>query len=122
MSYLNNEPNTPKTNLDKLATALGYNPTRETPGASVFQDALAEVNKERNDLLKGRMKAEIIKANELANKLVKLDREYQQQRAKCDKELGKLVNMIMAAQSGQPMPTQEEKGEQQDDKTAEQPK
>lgn len=103
---------TPTTNIDKLASLLGFSPTKEVPGAAAFKGALEEIQKERDAKLQAKVKEQLGTALDLAQKMAKLDREYLTQRGKWDKELGKLINGLTAAAGGKEPPAPVEEKEE----------
>jgi vacuolar-type H+-ATPase subunit I/STV1 len=88
-------------NAEKLQKMLGFDPDKKT---NITQDALSEavkeINEERIKEVKARAKELLIKAMQLREQKVKLDREYNQQSGKFDKELGKILKQIEGALSG----------------------
>lgn len=88
-------------NAEKLQKLLGFDPDKRN---NITQDALSEavkeINEERIKEVKVRAKELLVKAMQLREQKVKLDREYNQQSAKFDKELGKILKQIEGALSG----------------------
>lgn len=101
-------------NFGKLAGLLGFDPTKENPNKSVLEKALAKITEERDKALQVKVEEQLKKAIDLAQQKKKLDSEYKSQSAKWDKELGKLLNKLVAIQQDREPPVEpEEKNEQQ---------
>jgi hypothetical protein len=88
-------------NVQKLSKMLGFNPDKKS---NITQDALTEavkeINEERIKEVKVKAKDLLIKAMQLREQKVKLDRDYAGQSKKFDKELGKILKQIEGALSG----------------------
>ena len=99
--------------MEKLTSLLGFDPTKQNPNESVLQSALADITKERDEKLKERVKEQLVKAIDIAQKWNKLKAEFRKEEQKNDKELGKIMNGLMAIQKGQvqPEPTEEAESE-----------
>lgn len=102
-----------KTNLDKLNDVLGFDPTKRftlTGGKAgeLFQSTLKEITSEREEKAKADAKQVLISAISLAEEWKKAEKNFYQQKAKFDKELGKLMNQLNGMLNGN-APVEEEK-------------
>lgn len=106
-------PSQPATaNIDKLASLLGFDPTKASPGVSdAMSAAMAEIAEENKKKAQGAAKALLTEAIQLSEQMAKADREYRNQKAKFDKNLGKLLRRIEGMASGKPVQEDEEKQE-----------
>lgn len=93
--------------MGKLTELLGFDPTKQNPNQSVLQSALEDITKERDAKLKERVKEQLVKAIEIAQKWNKLKAEFHREEKKNDKELGKIINGLNAIQKGQAPPPEE---------------
>jgi len=99
-------PDAVKNNAERLQSLLGYDPTKESPNQSIVQEAMKEIQDERNKKLKLKVVEQLTKASDLRVKMVKLKKDFESEYNKSDKELGKALNVIEAMATGKPL-TQE---------------
>ena len=88
-------------NLERLVSVLGFDPAKGG-GAdnAIIQEALKEIQDEEAKAKKAKAKEQLLKAAELRKKMVEAERQFESQRKKFDKELGKVLNQIEAMASG----------------------
>lgn len=87
------------TSVDRLTKVLGFDPAK-SGGGGVFQEAMEEVNKKRADAYKAKAVALIEQAMDLRQKMDDAERQFNAQKKKFEKELGKLVNRIEGLAGG----------------------
>lgn len=81
-----------KSRFEKLA---GFDPgSRPRVTEDLLKEALEEVTEERRAEAKKRFKELFTKAAELRKKMVQAEREFNSQKKKFEKELGKLMNRL----------------------------
>jgi len=101
--------------IDKLSNMLGFDPAKKVSiTKDAFADVVKEIQEERMTEVKLRAKEQLVKAMQLREQMHKVDRDYQNQKKKFEKDLGKILNQITGALSGK---SQEEIEEQEKEKT-----
>ncbi len=103
------KPECKNDNLESLSKILGFNPLRNSPTKDSLTEALSELQAERTQEMKAKAKVQLKKAMELAEKGDKLDREYQKERSKMQKELGGImrgIHSVMAGKEPEPEKTE----------------
>jgi hypothetical protein len=99
--------------MERLGQALGFNPMSRQPSQEVFEEALKEVKKERDEQLLEQAKGLFKQAMALAEEFEKKRRAFQGEEQKFNKALGKLMGKIDSGLKGKkPPPEKEEKGEE----------
>jgi negative regulator of genetic competence, sporulation and motility len=82
----------------------------------IFKEVMSEIRKERSDKAKAKARELIVKALDLQEQMEKAEKEFRSQKAKFEKELGKILNQLEndlnQAAGGQP-PAQEEEAPQE---------
>lgn len=88
-------------NVERLVDVLGFDPAKGG-GAdnAIIQEALQEIKDEQAKAKKAKAKEQLLKAAELRKKMVEAERQFEGQKKKFDKELGKVLNQIEAMASG----------------------
>lgn len=88
--------------VDRLSKALGYDPAKQSGnGSEVFQNALKKIQKKRDEELEAKAEELLQKAIDLRMKMDEADRQFNSQKKKFDKELGKLLSRIEAFSRGE---------------------
>lgn len=95
-------------NVDRLAALLGFDPARESPADGVFAEAMREINEERARAQKERASQLIRQAIALREQMHHAERQFESQRRKFHKDLGKLVARIEALAAGKAAPDPDE--------------
>jgi NTP pyrophosphatase (non-canonical NTP hydrolase) len=91
-------------NIDRLRNMVSFDPTKQPKcSTDLFQEIVGEIQKERNEKAREKASGLLRRALEVAEGMAKLDREYNANKAKFDKELGKLLNQLgqQGGQAGQ---------------------
>jgi threonyl-tRNA synthetase len=107
------DPKGPDKNVSALLGMLGFDPSK--PNAiptNAFEEALKELKEEDTKQRKVKAKELLTKAATLYSQWKKVENDFGQQKAKFDKEFGKLMNTI-----GNYMRGQEEAPQQESEKT-----
>lgn len=104
---MSDEKNVPTTPAARLTTALGFDPTKNTASAEVFKAALSRVTAKRAEAQEAEAVVLIEKAIALQGEMAKQERAFAAQKAKFDKELGKLLRTIEAMSKGAEVVTEE---------------
>lgn len=91
MSEQQQQQNDSVNNFDKLKELIG----EEDNSLAVFVDSVVEeVRKEKENEKRAQVKKLITTAIEIQHKMEKIDKEYNSQKQKWNKELGKLINRL----------------------------
>lgn len=94
----------PNDNVGKLNELLGFNPAKRHPlgpkTGVLFQDTLKEIREEREKTAKAQAKDLLLKAMNIQEEWSKAEKQFNNQKAKFDKELGKLLNQINSMLNG----------------------
>lgn len=98
---------------ERLTGVLGFDASKNSPGKTVFSDALEAVTKKRNEANKTKAIELIEKAIGLREKIEAAKKQFLSQEKKFNKELGKLLTGIeaMAKDAPAPVETEEESAE-----------
>jgi hypothetical protein len=95
---------TPKDHLSKLTEMLGFDPGKKDQiTADMFKEVTAEIQAEKNKLLREKAKVQLIRAIEMREQKEKTDREYSAASKKWDKEMGKILSGIESMLTGKPV-------------------
>lgn len=88
----------------RLVNLLGFDPARR-PSATqeLLKEVLGDLNKERSEKAKELVKAQLAEAVQLREQMHRLESEFNKNRAKFDKQLGKILNSLESALRGQPV-------------------
>lgn len=91
-------------NSERLEKLCGFNPVKK-PNATeeLFQEVVSGLRKEREEKAKASAKEQLIKAIELQEKMYKVKKEFDNQTAKFEKELGKLLSRLESGLNGKPV-------------------
>lgn len=81
----------PVNNLDKLRELVGE---EDNSLAGFVGGVVEEIRKEKENAKRAQVKQLIVTAMEIQEKMEKIDREYNSQKQKWNKELGTLINRI----------------------------
>lgn len=86
----------------KLTTLLGFNAARKSLPVTqeIFKEVLSEVTDERRKAAKGQVKELLTKAMDLHSQAAVAEKKFNQEKAKFEKELGKLINQIQSLIAG----------------------
>ena len=94
--------------VSRLTALAGFDPAKQpTTTKEIFAEVVADIHKERAERAKVAAREQLLKAFELREKMSKVEREFLSQKAKFDKELGKMLNRLEASLQGRPPPTDE---------------
>ncbi len=85
-------------------------PTRQE--LDVLSEAIREVNQEDGEKRKAEVKELVRKALSLQQQMNQAERQFNAEKAKFDKDLGKLLNRLQSFAKGEPDPVEEETPEQ----------
>lgn len=88
-------------NIDRLSKLLGYDAAKQHGGKSVFDEALKEIQEEKDKATKVKAKEMLQKAIDIRMKMDEIDKQYNANRNKFNKELGKLMGKIEAFSRGE---------------------
>jgi hypothetical protein len=100
--------------ISKLNDLLGFDAGKKDQITSdAFKEVVAEIQAERQKVIKEKAKAQLIRAIEMRDQKEKTDREYAAQSKKWDKEMGKLLRGIESMLTGKPV--EEDKEEKKED-------
>lgn len=84
-----------------LNDLLGFDSTKHpTPTSALFTEVATELQKERHDKAKGQAKELLTKAIELQSQQVGLEKKFNAEKQKFEKEFGKLMKQIEALVAG----------------------
>lgn len=90
-----------KTNADKLNEILTFDPAKRTSlTQELFGEVVKEIKEERAKEAKVKAKEQLIKAMQLREQMVKAEKDFNNQKQKMEKELGKVMNQIQGILSG----------------------
>lgn len=86
---------------EKLEGLLGFDPTkRGTLTQELFKEVVQEISKERTDKAKAQAKEHLTKAIQLREGMVKAEKDFNKEKQKFEKELGKVMNQIQGILTG----------------------
>lgn len=84
-----------ETNLESLASLLGFDPTKKNqPTNDVLSEVIKELDAERRVKAKDEAKKVLTEALDLANKMKEAEKQFNTQKEKFNKELGKLLSTL----------------------------
>jgi hypothetical protein len=90
-------------NIKALQDLLGFNPSANpNPTADILKEVMQEIGEERAKKAKEQARKTLHDAIALHEQFVVADRQYQAQKAKFNKELGKLIGSLKRTLGGQP--------------------
>jgi len=88
-------------NAEKLTTLLDFDPAkRPTLTQELFGEVVKEIKEERAKEAKTKAKEQLVKAMQLREQMAKADKDFNGQKQKMEKELGKVLNQIQGILSG----------------------
>ena len=88
-------------NAGRLEDLIGFDASKPSNLTNdLFQEVLSDIKKERFDTAKKAAREQLVKAVELREKMVKIEREFNGQKAKFEKELGKLLSRLESSLGG----------------------
>lgn len=96
-----NNTNKNKSNTEKLIELMTFDPVKQ-PGltSGLFSEVLKEITDERAKEGKAKAKELLVKAMDLRRQMSKAEKDFNNQKQKFDKELGKFLNQINGMLSG----------------------
>jgi len=97
-------------NFDKLNDLLGFDASKRTPLGSVLQDALTEVNEERQEQAKAQAKEIVLEAIGVAEEAKKAEQNFLSAKKKFNKTLGKLMGRLQGKPQQQDEKDEEDEG------------
>lgn len=87
--------------VEKLSDLLTFDPAkRSTLTQELFGEVVAEIKEERAKEAKIKAKEQLIKAMQLREQMAKAEKEFNNQKQKMEKELGKVLGQIQGILSG----------------------
>lgn len=97
------------THVGKLQEMLGFDPAKKDNITSeAFKEVVAEIQAERQKVIKEKAKTQLLRAMELRDQKDKADRDYAAASKKWDKEMGKTLRGIEAMLTGKPVDEEKE--------------
>jgi hypothetical protein len=89
------------TNSEKLASLLEFDAAkRPTLTQELFGEVVKEIKEERAKDAKAKAKEQLVKAMQLREQMSKAEKDFNGQKQKMEKELGKVLNQIQGILSG----------------------
>lgn len=99
-------------NTQRLVNLMGFDPAkRQGATQDLLKEVLGDLTKERAEKAKELVKAQLAEAVQLREQMHRLDSEFNKNRAKFDKQLGKILNSLESALRGQPVVEETEQTE-----------
>jgi hypothetical protein len=90
-----------QSNSDKLAAMLEFDAAkRPTLTGELFGEVVKEIKEERAKDAKAKAKEQLVKAMQIREGMAKAEKEFNGQKQKMEKELGKVLNQIQGILSG----------------------
>jgi hypothetical protein len=99
------------TNIERLNDLFKDQVASQT---SVLQEALTEITKEQGEQKKENAKKLIKEALALQDQMNQAERQFNSQKKKWDKSLGKVLNRLQNMASGKPVTLEDEEEEEKD--------
>lgn len=94
---------------ERLEKLIGFDAAKSSNlTQDLFQEVLGDIKKERFEKAKVAAREQLVKAMELREKMAKAEKEFNSQKAKFNKELGKLLNRLESSLNGRPVEESEE--------------
>lgn len=94
-------------NTQRLIELFGFDPAkRENPTKDLLTEVLGDLKKERSEKAKVLAKTQLTEAVQLREQMYKLEKEFEGARAKFDKQLGKILNVLEASLNGRQPPAE----------------
>lgn len=94
---------------ERLEKLIGFDAAKRlNVTKELFGELVDDIKKERLEKAKISAREQLVKAIELREQMVKVEKEFENNRRKFEKELGKLLNSLEASLNGQQPPTEEE--------------
>lgn len=103
-------------NAEKLTTLLDFDPAkRPSLTQELFGEVVKEIKEERAKEAKVKAKEQLVKAMQIRESMAKAEKDFNGQKQKMEKELGKVLNQIQGILSGKcPEENQEGKEEEKE--------
>ena len=99
---------------ERLESVLGFDPAKpQGVTGDLLKEVVGEIQKERLAKAKVAAKEQIVKAMELRERMYKSKKEFDNQFAKFEKELGKMMNKLESSLNGGRVETQEPQEDQE---------
>ena len=90
---------------ERLEKLIGFDATKRlNVTKELFGELVDDIKKERLEKAKVAAREQLVKAIELREQMVKVEKEFENHRRKFEKELGKLLSGLEASLNGQPIP------------------
>lgn len=96
-------------NSERLEKLVGFDPVKKLSATGeLLKSVVSDIKKEREEKAKTAAREKLVLAFDLREKMHKAEREFESQKAKFEKELGKLLNSLESNLSGSPVPQEED--------------
>lgn len=103
-----------QTNSDKLNSILEFDAAkRPTLTQELFGEVVKEIREERAKDAKAKAKEQLVKAMQIREGMAKAEKDFNNQKQKMEKELGKVLNQIQGILSGK-CPDENKEGENEE--------
>ena len=111
---MSGDNNDKRDNFAELSSLLGFNPSNnQAPTKDILTKVMDTIREERSKAAQAHAEKVLRQAMDLHQQAQAAQRRYEGERAKFNKELGKLVSTLKRMTAGQPEPEPEADGSQE---------